>query len=194
MTRSPRELATQKIQQRKQQEKLLSDLLTVVDDLDRAVEHWQKAEHRQASESPENTAHPTSSPATQSPRWQRWWQRWRQWFGVSSDSTQSTTQADSLADVVTSARTGIEMIRASMLEVLQQHQVEPQPAEGKPFDPSLMHALGQQVNASVAPNTVVQEVVRGYRWKDRTLREAQVIVAVTPASPAASDSAASESP
>ena len=40
-----------------------------------------------------------------------------------------------------------------------------------------MYALGQQADASALPNTVVQEVVRGYRWKDRVLREAQVIVA-----------------
>ena len=39
-----------------------------------------------------------------------------------------------------------------------------------------MHALGQQVDASVPPSTVLQEVVRGYQWKDRILREAQVIV------------------
>jgi len=41
-----------------------------------------------------------------------------------------------------------------------------------------MHALGQRVEAHCAPNMVVQEVVRGYRWQDRVLREAQVIVAV----------------
>jgi molecular chaperone GrpE len=43
-----------------------------------------------------------------------------------------------------------------------------------------MHALGQQSDAVATPNTVLQEVVRGYRWKDRILREAQVIVAVAP--------------
>jgi molecular chaperone GrpE len=43
-----------------------------------------------------------------------------------------------------------------------------------------MHALAQQVDAHCDPNIVVQEVVRGYRWQDRVLREAQVIVAVAP--------------
>ena len=162
----------------------MSDLLTVVDGLDRAAEHWQKAEHRQASESSKNTAHAATHPT--------WWQRWRQWFGATSPSISSASdQTETLSDVVTSARTGIEMIRTSMLEVLNEHQVSPMPVQGMPFDPTLMHALGQQVDVSVAPNTVVQEVVRGYRWKERTLREAQVIVAVAPAESHSSETSSS---
>ena len=170
MTRSPQEIppesapkisardrAAQKIQLRKQQEKLLSDLLTVVDALDHAETHWQQAAQRhQASSEPPS-------------RWQRWWQR------LTSSEPETKT-----ADVVTSAREGIELIRASMLDVLSQHQVTPLPAEGESFDPTVMHALGQQVDAIAPPNTVLQEVVRGYRWKDRVLREAQVIVAKSP--------------
>ncbi|NEP19761.1 MAG: nucleotide exchange factor GrpE [Leptolyngbya sp. SIO4C1] len=173
MTRSPRELATQKIQLRKQQEKLLSDLLTVVDALDRAAEHWQQAAQR----SDQAAASPVS-----------WWQRWRQRLGFGDAQP---NEADKTAEVVTSARDGIEMIRESMLAVLSQHQVEPLLAKGQPFDPSQMHALGQQADASVSPNTVVQEVVRGYRWQDRILREAQVIVAAAPAEAASPTEAAS---
>ena len=161
MTRSPRELATQKIQLRKQQEKLLTDLLTVLDDLDSAVAHWQQAEQN-------SPPAPTPLP---------WWQRWRQWL---RSTDPEDTGAEKLGEVVTSARTGAEMIQASMLTVLSQHQVTPLAAKGQPFDPTQMHALGQQATAEVPPNTVVQEVVRGYRWQDRILRAAQVIVAVAP--------------
>jgi len=86
-----------------------------------------------------------------------------------------------VADVVGSAREGVDMSRQSMLTVLDQHQVVPIAAQGQPFDPSQMHTLAQQPGASVPPNTVIQEVVRGYRWQDRLLREAQVIVAAGPA-------------
>ncbi|MGB3294844.1 MAG: nucleotide exchange factor GrpE [Phormidesmis sp.] len=165
MTRSPRELATQKIQLRKQQEKLLTDLLTVVDDLDSAVAHWQQAERHQSSA-------PLPLP---------WWQRWRHWLRSLAAVGIDDAQADNLSEIVTSARAGTDMIRESMLTVLSQHQVTPFPAEGHPFDPTHMHALGQQATTEVPPNTVVQEVVRGYRWKDRILRAAQVIVAVAPA-------------
>lgn len=162
MTRSPRELATQKIQLRKQQEKLLTDLLTVVDALDSAIAHWQQAEH---------------SPAAPLP----WWELWRHWLRWLAAVGLNENTAHSLSDVVISARSGTDMIRESMLSVLSQHQVTPFLTAGKPFDPLHMHALGQRATAEVPPNTVVQEVVRGYRWNDRILREAQVIVAVAPA-------------
>ncbi|MGB3309729.1 MAG: nucleotide exchange factor GrpE [Nodosilinea sp.] len=179
MTRSPRDLANQKIQLRKQQETLLRDLLSVIDDLDRAADHWHQAED----------SHRLAQP--KSPTALTRWQRWRQWLTqcpLISPSPQSeqpeqpeqSEQSDSLAEVVTSARQGLDLIRDSMLTVLSQHQIVPMPSQGCPFDPTQMHALGQQVDASCTPNTVVQEVVRGYRWQDRVLREAQVIVAVAP--------------
>ncbi|MEO0458263.1 MAG: nucleotide exchange factor GrpE, partial [Cyanobacteria bacterium P01_A01_bin.114] len=152
--RSPREFAQQKIQLRKQQEKLLSDLLSVVDALDHAADHWH-----QAAQSSTQASSPSLS----------WWQRWLQWLGLAKPGNPSETTTE----VVVSARDGIDMIRESMLSVLSEHQVTPLPAKGHPFDPSQMHALGQQADTTVPPNTVVQEVVRGYRWQDRVLREAQ---------------------
>jgi molecular chaperone GrpE (heat shock protein) len=169
MTRSPRDLAQQKIQLRKQQETLLRDLLMVVDALDRAAEHWHQAAATYRSD-------PSQSP----PALTRW-QRWRQWLSLCPlRARPSTPEPNPLAEVVTSAHQGIEMIHESMLTVLRQHQVEPLPVQGQPFDPTHMHALGQRVEANCQPNQVVQEVVRGYRWQDRVLREAQVIVAVAP--------------
>jgi molecular chaperone GrpE (heat shock protein) len=160
-----RELATQKLQLRKQQEKLLSDLLTVVDSLDRAADHWQQAEQKQSERA-------TAVQALGKVAW------WRQWLPSFQKAAPAADSEERLAETVTSAHEGIKMIRDSMLNVLNQHQVAPMPAAGTPFDPNQMHALGQQVEADVAPNTVVQEVVRGYRWQDRTLRVAQVIVAM----------------
>ena len=173
MTRSPRELANQKIQLRKQQEKLLCDLLVVVDALDRASDHWHQSEQTQARSHPTGSRGPSSS---------TWWQRLFDWLkgllsGRAASAQSAASQPDSLKDVVTSAREGIDMIRESMLTVLNEHQVVPVPAQGKPFDPTKMHALGQRDDASVPANIVVEEVVRGYCWQDRILREAQVIVA-----------------
>jgi molecular chaperone GrpE len=203
MTRSPRELATQKIQIRKQQETLLRDLLTVVDALDHAADHWHQADasHVSSVESQANASRkPSSSPSSDASqsvisRIQQWLQK----FGIvptpvdeshgdrppnaRSESRASTEENDAptLAEVVTSARDGIDLIRESMMTVLNKHQVVPIAAKGEPFDPTYMNALGQQSDGQVPPNTVIQEVVRGYRWQDRVLREAQVIVAVSPA-------------
>jgi molecular chaperone GrpE len=49
-------------------------------------------------------------------------------------------------------------------------------AAGQPFDPSLHEAMQQVPDDSVAPNTVVEELQKGYRLRDRLLRPARVIV------------------
>lgn len=204
MTRSPRELATQKIQIRKQQETLLRDLLTVVDALDHAADHWNQAtasqmasiESRPDTESVPPTSAPPSSPSVID-RLQHWLKQLGIFSPASSGSesalyTETDAESNSpefnpnddegptLAEVVTSAKDGVDMIRESMMTVLTKHQVVPIAAEGQPFDPTYMNALGQQPDDRVPPNTVIREVVRGYRWQDRVLREAQVIVAVSP--------------
>lgn len=83
-----------------------------------------------------------------------------------------------LNEVVASNRQGLELIRQSLLEVLQQRQITPIPVQGLPFDPQLMYAVGRQATDQWPENTVYQEVLRGYRWGERILREAQVVVAV----------------
>jgi molecular chaperone GrpE len=83
-----------------------------------------------------------------------------------------------LTEVVASNLQGLDLIRQSLLEVLQQRQITPIPVQGKPFDPQSMYAVGRQVTDQWPENTVYQEVLRGYRWGERILREAQVVVAV----------------
>lgn len=189
MTRSPRELVAQKVQLQRDQERLLQDLLGVMDALDHACDHWRTAEqdHNQVLDA-------SSTPSTTTPE-QTWWKRLQQWvrqlwsqLGPPSAEpsppaavSAPDTAADSMAEVLTSAREGVELIQKSLLEILRQRQVVPLDAVGKPFDPEQMYALGRQEEAAAAENTVLQEVVRGYRWQNRILREAQVIVAAKPA-------------
>ncbi|WP_413176175.1 nucleotide exchange factor GrpE [Anabaena azotica] len=61
--------------------------------------------------------------------------------------------------------------------MLKQRRVVPIVAQGKPFDSQTMYAVGRELRADITENTVIQEVVRGYLWGDKVLREAQVIVA-----------------
>ena len=72
------------------------------------------------------------------------------------------------------------MIRRELLEVLRQRQVVPLESVDQDFDPECMYAVGRQESEEVKENTVVQEVVRGYLWQNKILREAQVIVAYRP--------------
>lgn len=141
------------------QKSLWRDLLTVLDAMDQAAAHWQ-------SQIDELSIAKPPRPIAQPP--------WKQWF---QPATQPAITNDTLRDVMVSNQQGIDLIRRSLLDVLRQRQVTPMEALGKPFNPEIMYAVGRQESTSVPENTVVQEVVRGYWWGDRILREAQVIVA-----------------
>lgn len=80
-------------------------------------------------------------------------------------------------EILESGQEGAELIRKMVLDLLKQRKVIPLNAVGKPFDGKYMVALGRDHETERPANTVTQEVVRGYLWDDRILREAQVIVA-----------------
>jgi len=75
-------------------------------------------------------------------------------------------------------REGVELLYKQLLDTLNRAGVVPIAAEGKPFDPHLHEALSRKEDASFEVDTVIQELRRGYLFKDRLLRPAQVIVAV----------------
>ncbi|MEA5552101.1 nucleotide exchange factor GrpE [Anabaena cylindrica UHCC 0172] len=153
----------------RQQEKFLKDLLSIMDALDQACTYWQ--EELEALSTTSN-----SEPATQ----KGFWEKLGDW--INGNSTQSSEPeklpiSESLTEIFTSNQQGVELIRRSLLEILKQRRVVPIPAQGKPFDSQTMYAVGRESRAEMADNTVIQEVVRGYLWGDKVLREAQVIVA-----------------
>ena len=53
-------------------------------------------------------------------------------------------------------------------------------AVGLPFDPALHEAMAQAPDGSVPPNTVIEELQKGYKLRDRLLRPSRVIVAHAP--------------
>ena len=55
------------------------------------------------------------------------------------------------------------------------------PGVGTPFDPHLHEAVATEATRAFAPNTVSEEVLRGYRVGDRVVRHSMVKVAVVPA-------------
>jgi molecular chaperone GrpE len=60
---------------------------------------------------------------------------------------------------------------------MARHGVVEVEALGKPFDPAHHEAMAQTPDASVAPNTVLEVLQKGYKLRDRLLRPARVIVA-----------------
>lgn len=159
----------------KEQESLFRDLLKVMDAIDQACDHWQEIQTIHYQE--------VTVPGRSTPKHKRlWWQRWLFWWR-SRTMTKNSPHLSSGAvdlDLLNSSREGLALIRRNLLDLLKVRQVIPMDALGKPFDARCMYAIGREITTASAPNTVLREVVRGYHWGDRVLREAQVIVAAQP--------------
>jgi len=76
---------------------------------------------------------------------------------------------------------GLDMVQKQMLAILAKHGVEPIVALGEPFDPAFHEAISQQPSAEHPEGTVVAELSKGYRIRDRVLRPTRVSVSVKPA-------------
>ncbi|RKY21190.1 MAG: nucleotide exchange factor GrpE [Planctomycetota bacterium] len=70
--------------------------------------------------------------------------------------------------------------------LLDRQGVKPVPCEpGTPLDPECHRALVEQPTGEHPPGTIVTEISRGYRLRERLLREAEVVVARAPEADAA---------
>ena len=75
---------------------------------------------------------------------------------------------------------GVEMVLKGFLDALSKFGVSQIVAVGQPFDPSKHEAIAQVVSDSHDPNVVIEELHRGYMFRDRLLRAALVSVAKAP--------------
>jgi molecular chaperone GrpE len=80
---------------------------------------------------------------------------------------------------------GLELSVRKLEDALGAHGLEAIEAVGKRFDPSVHEAIGHEESADLPEDTVVHELRRGYRIRDRVVRPALVKVARPPALPAA---------
>jgi molecular chaperone GrpE len=74
-------------------------------------------------------------------------------------------------------RSGVELIDRQFHDALAKLGVQAIAAEGQPFDPNFHQAIQMEESADVPDNTVIGELQRGYKIKDRLLRPAMVRVA-----------------
>ncbi len=72
---------------------------------------------------------------------------------------------------------GIELINKQLHDTLAKLGLRAIPATGEPFDPHLHQAVEMVDTTDAADNTVLEELQRGYKFKDRLLRPAMVRVA-----------------
>ncbi len=71
---------------------------------------------------------------------------------------------------------GVKMIYSKLMKVLESHGVKPFESIGKKFDVYYHDALLRIPRDDVPPDTVIDEVERGYMYYDKVLRHAKVIV------------------
>jgi molecular chaperone GrpE len=93
-----------------------------------------------------------------------------------------TAAQNAQGDKLASLRSGVTMIQSQLKSILAETGLEEIDAAGKPFDPALHEAISQQESAEVPEDSVLQQVRKGYKLKERLLRPATVIVAKKPSS------------
>jgi molecular chaperone GrpE len=76
---------------------------------------------------------------------------------------------------------GIVMVSNQLKSTLAEAGLEEIDASGKMFDPASHEAVSQQETADVPEGRVVQQIRKGYRFHNRLIRPASVIVARKPA-------------
>jgi molecular chaperone GrpE len=88
--------------------------------------------------------------------------------------------AESAQDVKALAE-GLKMVLRQFEDALSTVGIQRISALGKPFDPSEHEAVQHIQTSDVPPGAVAQELRAGYRWQDRLIRPALVVVAKAPA-------------
>lgn len=75
---------------------------------------------------------------------------------------------------------GVENVLKGFRQAIAKFGVTPIEALGEKFDPAFHNAVMQQEDDTVADQTVIQELQKGYLLKNRLLRPAMVVVARKP--------------
>ncbi len=94
-------------------------------------------------------------------------------------SVRPGVSADSLAE-------GVALTQRQLVEELRREGLRPVETVGRQFDPAVHEAVAAETGAEAPPNTVVQELQRGYYFGDRLLRPAMVRVTVDAPDPGGS--------
>lgn len=71
---------------------------------------------------------------------------------------------------------GVELTMKQLLGVLEKHGITPVD-ESEPFDPNIHNAVQQVDSPDHESGAIVNTFQKGYRYKERTLRDAMVVIA-----------------
>jgi molecular chaperone GrpE len=71
---------------------------------------------------------------------------------------------------------GMSMVQKQLEDFLRDNGLQSIDATGQKFDPNLHEALGEEVSAEVPEGSVVRQLRKGYKLKDRLIRAANVFI------------------
>lgn len=83
-------------------------------------------------------------------------------------------------DVSSGLVQGVEITLKELTKTLEKFGLTEIEAEGKPFDPSIHHAMSQVESNDVEENTVFEEFRKGYMFQGKVLRPSLVAVSKKP--------------
>ena len=92
----------------------------------------------------------------------------------------SIGESKSTSSAMEQFREGVELLYKQRFDTLSRVGVVPMEVEGKRFDPHMHEAFSREETLERDEDTIVRELRRGYLFKDKLLRPAQVVVAVRP--------------
>ncbi|NGQ94143.1 nucleotide exchange factor GrpE [Brevibacillus sp. SYP-B805] len=92
------------------------------------------------------------------------------------DNFERALAADKESLTVDSLLQGVSMVYRQMVQVFEREGLTPIEAAGKPFDPHHHQAVMQVEDPAFESGVVVEELQKGYMFKDRVVRPAMVKV------------------
>ncbi|MED4585675.1 nucleotide exchange factor GrpE [Brevibacillus choshinensis] len=92
------------------------------------------------------------------------------------DNFERALAADKEAMTLESLLTGVDMVYRQMVQVFDKEGLAVIQAKGQPFDPHVHQAVMQTQDPEFDSGVVVEELQKGYMFKDRVVRPAMVKV------------------
>jgi molecular chaperone GrpE len=92
------------------------------------------------------------------------------------DNFERALAVDKDSMTVESLLEGVNMVYRQMVQIFEREGLTPIQAAGQPFDPNLHQAVMQAEDPEYESGMVVEELQKGYLFKDRVIRPAMVKV------------------
>jgi len=97
-------------------------------------------------------------------------------FERSLDHIEDLPAGQAGAKDIDALKAGLKLVYEKLSKALDDEGVKKIDAVGKPFDVNFHEAIMQRKDDSVEPHTVLDEIEKGYLYKDKVIRHSKVIV------------------